>query len=224
MTILYFDVETLPARDEKIAFLRRLHEEKLAKEADKAIKNTPADFDTYFRSTALSGAHGQVFCTSMIKERDGVEIGRTTLCGEEEKELLKKFWGICRDVNLYVGHNIRSFDLRFLIQRSIINNISYPSISLKRYSDYPVFDTQDQWMMYEGFISLHELAHALDIPSPKDGGIDGSQVYDFYLAGKHQEIQDYCMRDVDTVRAVYKRLTGETKKIDWKPSQQEIQS
>jgi predicted PolB exonuclease-like 3'-5' exonuclease len=40
-----------------------------------------------------------------------------------------------------------------------------------------------------------------------EGGIDGSQVFDFYKAGKLSGIADYCKRDVETTRAVYKRMT-----------------
>lgn len=205
MTTLYFDIETLPAEEKLRPFLERLHKEKCVKDSERGTKLTPELFDTFYRMTAVNGAYGRVYCIGVIKERDGVEIGRTLLC-DEEPELLRKFWGICRDVNCYVGHGIRFFDLKFLIQRSIIHKIPFPSISLKRYSDFPVFDTMDQWMCYEGTISLHELAHALSIPSPKEGGIDGSQVYDFFLAGKTQDIHDYCLRDVDTVRAIYQCL------------------
>lgn len=54
--------------------------------------------------------------------------------------------------------------------------------------------------------SLEHLAIALDIPTPKDG-IDGSEVYDYYKNGKIKEICDYCMRDVEATRLVYKRMT-----------------
>ena len=45
--------------------------------------------------------------------------------------------------------------------------------------------------------------------SPKSGGVDGSQVYDFYLAGRLQEINAYCLRDVRVTRAIYRRMTFE---------------
>lgn len=205
MTHLYFDIETIPAPDERLPFLKRLHVEKLAKDKELGTTATSPDFDIFYRKTALNAAYGRVFCISMIKEKDGMEIGKTTLC-EDEKEILRKFWGICRDVNCFVGHGIRFFDIKFLMQRSIILGIPHTAIPLKKFSDYPVYDIMDQWMSYDGTISLHELAHALSIPSPKEGGIDGSQVYDFFLANKHQEICDYCMRDVETVKSVHQVL------------------
>jgi predicted PolB exonuclease-like 3'-5' exonuclease len=55
-------------------------------------------------------------------------------------------------------------------------------------------------------ISLDLLARALQIPSPKDS-LDGSKVYPYFRAGRLPEICDYCSRDVETVRQVYRRLT-----------------
>ena len=43
-------------------------------------------------------------------------------------------------------------------------------------------------------------------PSPKEH-LDGSKVYPYYRAGKIAEIVEYCKRDVDSVRQVYRRLT-----------------
>ena len=57
-------------------------------------------------------------------------------------------------------------------------------------------------------ISLDVLTRALGIESPK-GEITGAKVYDFYLAGKVQEIYDYCLRDVQATREIYKRMTFE---------------
>jgi DNA polymerase elongation subunit (family B) len=205
MTILYFDIETIPAAEDKIPLLQRLHSEKLDKEASFGLSQTPEDFDTYHRRTALSGAYGQVFCISLIKEKDGLVMLQKTLQGNE-KAILESFWELVRDVNLFVGHGIRFFDLKFLMQRSIIHKIPFSTVNLAKFRDNPVFDTMDQWMSYEGTISLHELALALELPSPKDGGIDGAQVYDFYLAGKYEDICSYCMRDVETVKAIHQRI------------------
>ncbi len=205
MTLLYFDIETIPAPEAKIPMLQRIHQERLAKEQTFGLSNTPEDFEMYYRRTALNGAYGQAFCISFIKEQDHVVTMQTTLKGEE-RAVITQFWDIARDVNIFVGHGIRFFDIKFLIQRSVILGIPCRTINLAKFRDNPVYDTMEQWMNYDGTISLHELALALDIPSPKDGGIDGSQVYDFWLAKRYDEICEYCMRDVETVKSVYKRI------------------
>jgi predicted PolB exonuclease-like 3'-5' exonuclease len=56
-------------------------------------------------------------------------------------------------------------------------------------------------------LGLEHVALALGNPTPKGEGIDGSEVWNFFKAGKVKEICDYCERDVETTRAVYKRMT-----------------
>ncbi len=38
---------------------------------------------------------------------------------------------------------------------------------------------------------------------------DGSKVFDYFKAGKLEEIYEYCKADVDAVRAVYKKIVFE---------------
>jgi predicted PolB exonuclease-like 3'-5' exonuclease len=54
------------------------------------------------------------------------------------------------------------------------------------------------------------LARVLGLESSKQGGMDGSKVYDKFCAGCHDEIAEYCMRDVELVRQVYYRMM-----FDW---------
>lgn len=52
-------------------------------------------------------------------------------------------------------------------------------------------------------VFLNDVAEAIGVCSSKTGDIDGSQVYDYFLAGRHEEIALYCMRDVECTREVY---------------------
>jgi predicted PolB exonuclease-like 3'-5' exonuclease len=63
----------------------------------------------------------------------------------------------------------------------------------------------NKWDMKK-FISLDELARILGLESSKNGGIDGAHVYDRFCEGCHQEIADYCMRDVKVTREIYYRM------------------
>jgi predicted PolB exonuclease-like 3'-5' exonuclease len=124
--------------------------------------------------------------------------------------MLAKFWDLANDVYLFIGHNIIDFDMRFIVQRSVVNGVR-PSwderdLSFARYRSAPMFDTMREWTKWSmNNVGLEHLALALGIPSPKDG-IDGSQVYDFWKKGKVKEILEYCKRDVETTREVYKKI------------------
>ena len=50
------------------------------------------------------------------------------------------------------------------------------------------------------------MAEALDLESPK-GDLDGSKVYDYYQDGRLEEVYRYCMEDVRTTRAIYRKMT-----------------
>src|SRR4051812_22869456 len=113
MTTLFFDIETIPADENQIPLLKRLHEEKLAKEKEFGGTNTHEDFDIFYRRTALNGAYGRLFCISMIKQ-DGVTTTMQTTLQGDEAAMLKTFWESVRDVHLFVGHGIRFFDLKFI--------------------------------------------------------------------------------------------------------------
>ena len=130
----------------------------------------------------------------------------------EEPAILRDYWDLVRDVDLFVGFNVLDFDLKFILQRSIVNRVP-PSrpISFRRYQQEPVYDVMREWEAWStrDFISLDTLSRALGMESPKSGGVDGSQVYDFYLAGRLQEIYDYCLRDVRVTRDIYRRMTFE---------------
>ena len=110
-----------------------------------------------------------------------------------------------------VGHNASSFDLRFLVQRYIVNGIRPPSVirraaDAKPWAAEKVFDTMVQWAGVGNRISLDKLCLALNIKSPK-GEIDGSKVGEFVAAGRISEVADYCRNDVTATKAVYQRMT-----------------
>lgn len=126
----------------------------------------------------------------------------------EEGEILRDFWKLAAGSDLFVGHNVLDFDLRFIYQRSVIKQIK-PSrdISFSRFRNSPVFDTMHEWTRWgRDLIKLDTLAKSLNIPSPKTD-LDGSKVYDYYKAGKEPEIYEYCKGDVETVRKVYRRMS-----------------
>lgn len=192
---LFFDIETLPSPVELEPTLNDLYATKPGRSRT---------FDEYLRGTSLSGNWGRILCIGVAINDADVEVFTGT-----EPEILEKFWSLAADATLIVGHNILEFDLPFIGKRSVVNGVK-PSrqFSMERYQSETIFDTMRQWDHWGSThsTSLHQLALVLGFESSKQG-IDGSQVYDFYQAGKVQEIYDYCARDVDVTRKVYKRMT-----------------
>lgn len=207
MNKLFLDIETLPAGEESQSVLKLLHAKKAAKKlvVPEDGEKGGEDFEQYLLKTSFDGAFGRILCVGYALNNDPAEI---LYNGDDERETLRQFWELAGRADLFIGHNVMDFDLRFIYQRSIVNKVA-PSkeISFARYRNYPIFDTMKEWVKWSfGTVGLESLALALGIPSPKDG-IDGSQVYDFYKKGKVDEILEYCKRDVDTTREVYKRIT-----------------
>lgn len=205
MQKLYLDIETLPAPESSYENLKVLFEKR--KEKAKENGRGYCDFESYILGTSFDGAFGRILCIAFAQNDKPVEV----LNGEQnEKSMLEQFWEIAEGADLFIGHNIMDFDLKFIYQRSIIHKVAPTrNLNFARYRSEPIFDTMREWSKWSGgSIGLESLALALGIPTPKEG-IDGSQVAEFYKDGKIQEILQYCKRDVETTRAVYKRMIFE---------------
>lgn len=209
MKRMYLDIETLPADGDQIEIIKQLWED-VNKKNGALGKKTENDFETFFRNTSFQGEFGRILCIGYA-----IDDHETNCLSGDEKEILRKFWDLAKDCNLFIGHNLMDFDLRFIYKRSIIKRIR-PSreLNFARYRSEPIFDTMKEWEKWgANGVSLHRLSIALGIESPKEEGIDGSKVYDYYLAGKTDEIVKYCMRDVEATRKVYKRMTFQDQQI-----------
>ena len=193
MKICFLDIETVPTD-------RSLEENGLL---EPQIQLDEAEL---LKKLSLSAVTAKIICICYaIEPPVGCEV--QALQGDET-EIINAFWKLASDCNLFVGHNILYFDLRFIYQRSIIHQIK-PSRDLPfaRFRNAPIYDTMQEWSKWgREHASLDLLSKALGIPSPKEH-LDGSKVYPYYRAGKIAEIVEYCKRDVDSVRQVYRRLT-----------------
>jgi len=193
MKICFMDIETVPTD-------RSLEENGLL---ESQIQLDEADL---IKKLSLSAATAKILCLGYAIEPPAGSA--VQVLEGEETEIIKGFWKLAVDCNLFVGHNILDFDLRFIYQRSIIHQIK-PSRELPfaRFRNAPIFDTMHEWSKWgREHASLDLLSRTLSIPSPKES-LDGSKVYPYYRAGKVADIVNYCKCDVDSVRQVYRRLT-----------------
>ena len=216
----FFDIETIcqqpeeeakaiiaetikaPAQMKKAETIADWHngEGKYAGEKDAAI-------EAAYRQTSFDGAKGQIVSIALAIE-DGETVG---FINDSEKELLREAFSFIKSETkgrppYFIGHYISGFDLRFLYQRAVINNVK-PSFEIKfngrHKKDY--YDTMIEWAGFKDRISQDNLCKALGIEGKPDG-IDGSKVWDFYKEGRIEEIKTYNIDDVEKVRMIYKRL------------------
>jgi 3'-5' exonuclease len=206
MRKIFLDIETLPPD----------------RETFEAVVNLETCDDKDFRKMALKAEKGRILTIGVIIEEDNQVthqglFGRdreTGLFHLDEVKTLRGFWNFIGDVkesrDLFIGHNILDFDLPFLIKRSIINRVKPPRISFRRYRNSPIYDTMWEWSLWAHRISLNDVADAIGVRSSKDGDIDGSRIYDYFSAGRHEEIALYCMRDVECTREIYYCINFQT--------------
>jgi hypothetical protein len=166
------------------------------------------------KKTALDGTFGRICCIGFAVNDDAADVRY----GDEAETITAFFaWLIEaarisdyteRQSAIFIGHNILSFDLRFLWQRCVVNGIRPPAFipfNTKPW-DGKVFDTMTAWNPErERRISLDKLCRALGVPSSK-GDLDGSKVAEYWQAGRHKEVAAYCMADVEAVRQCHKRM------------------
>ena len=131
---------------------------------------------------------------------------------QEEAQALKDFLNLMSDFDSecdeIVGHNIIGFDLPFIFQRCLANNIAAkPFVNLGEYNVRGVFDTMRGWWLGgRQRVGLDDVAWALGFESSKTSEVEGSKVFDLYQAGKLAEIREYNLNDVRVTRKVYERM------------------
>ena len=111
------------------------------------------------------------------------------------------------DDHRLIAHNAQ-FDLGFLWRRMVVNGVRIPKWlpgpQARVGKDYGC--TMNAWAGYGQRISLNALCDALVMPSPKQSGMDGSKVFDAWLAGEHEAIARYNAADARAVAAIWWRL------------------
>ena len=131
---------------------------------------------------------------------------------QPEAQALRDFLALMSDYDpecdLLVGHNIINFDLPFIFQRCLANNIAVkPFIDLSEFNVRGVYDTMRGWWLgNRNRVALDDVAWALGIESSKTSEVEGSRVFELYQAGKLAEIREYNLNDVRVTRKVYERM------------------
>jgi len=133
---------------------------------------------------------------------------------QEETDALKEFLALMSDFDpqcdLLVGHNLINFDLPFIFQRCLANNIVVkPFVDLSEFNVQGVYDTMRGWWLGgRNRVALDDVAWALGLESSKTSAVEGSRVFELYQAGKLAEIREYNLNDVRVTRKVYEHMTA----------------
>ena len=140
----------------------------------------------------------------------------------DEVELLGNFWDVAKKYEHIVTFNGRGFDVPFIYLRSAILNVL---ITRKdwlgyRFQTEPHCDLAEQFTFYgvsgrDGAarrFNLDFYCKAFGVESPKSHGVTGLDVNRLLSEGRHREIAEYCLRDVQATLQLYnlwkERLAG----------------
>lgn len=215
---VYFDIETIPAQNEMITdyVVKALSPPGNYKKQEAIDGWIIENKDKAIGKTSLDGTFGQVVCICAAINDGEVKRFYSHDWQTSEKKIIEEFYKFVLDhyqahkdrLPTFIGHNIINFDLRFIFQRSIILGIKplgcIPFDS-KPYGNTHIYDTMTQWAGYRGYQSLDDVCIALGLPLKPDD-IDGSKVWEFVKNGQIDRVVDYCVDDVEKVRAIYKRM------------------
>jgi predicted PolB exonuclease-like 3'-5' exonuclease len=226
MVSIVFDIETIPTQDTQV--INAIYDsikppanyskpETIAKWYD---ENKEAEFEKVYRKTALDGLYGEIISLSWkIDDEETQVVYRPQY--EDEYLLISAFlnkisnltdkYGQRTTISTWIGHNV-FWDLRFLWQRCIMNNIK-PSIHIpvdvRPWETDKVFDTMITWAgnssQYSGKKGLDDLCTQMGIGGK--GDIDGSKVHDYWLNKRYEEISLYNKQDVEMTYKLYQKLT-----------------
>lgn len=214
---VYLDIETIPCQQSDIV-------EKIAQEVKPPATMKKAETIAQWeetekpgavleavQKTALDGTFGQIVCIGYAFDDGPV----TRVYGKDEATILKLFFNDLHEMKntthtglTFIGHNLTSFDLRFIFHRAVINGVKPPAcfpINPKSW-DAAIFDTMTYWAGFNGRVSLDKLCSVLGIEG-KGTEFTWQDVYPAYQRGDFESIGEYCKHDVEITRKVHKRLT-----------------
>ncbi len=209
---IYIDIETIPTQNKDFQeyVCDSLKPPANYKNQETIDKWLAENKDEAVNKTSLDGAFGEIVVIGVaIDEQEPMLFYRKDWQAKHrEIDILQRFNDYLREhanksmtAPIFIGHNIVNFDYRFIFQRSVINGVK-PYYTQNKLN---TFDTMTEWAGYKGTVSLDKLCKVLGIE--QKGDIDGSKVWDFVQAGKIDEVANYCAKDVERVRQVYKRMT-----------------
>jgi DNA polymerase elongation subunit (family B) len=158
----------------------------------------------------------KIVCVSFAFVLDNGDVRKQTFANDNEFNLLKDVQGLlnkCAKLDFWLcGHNLKNFDIPMLAKRMIINGLMPPSL-LPTYDTKPweikAIDTKEIWQYgaYSSIGSLDLLCSTMEIPTSKDGEVNGDKVHEEYWEKQNLKgISEYCERDVEVLIQIIKKF------------------
>lgn len=212
--MITFDIETLPCTDFQTLDImsdtikppgnikkQESKEKWLEENYDAALEKAISD-------TSFSAMYGSIACIAWAGEDKRIHSSSSVM---SESQAIASFYAhiLKQPDDKYCGHNIASFDLKFLKQRSIILGIKPPQSIWHAMNAKPwdscIADTMLMWdANISKMISMNNLCKTLGIKGK--GDFDGSMVAKTWPKNP-QKVIDYCIDDVKKNMEIYDRLT-----------------
>lgn len=176
--------------------------------------------EIYEERAAIYSEFGKIVCIS-VGYSDDKNFRVKSFTGDEGSilvsffELINKSFSDARS-SVFVGHNIKEFDIPYICRRAVIHRIGIPpSFDLagrKPWEVHHIIDTMEMWKFgdFKNFSSLDLLASCLKLPTSKNdiSGKDVGKVY--WKENDISRISKYCQKDVVLTARVFFRLRNES--------------
>jgi hypothetical protein len=173
--------------------------------------------EVYRQTAAFFPEFGKVACVSMAFVTKDGEVRFESFYGEGEVHILTEVRKVFDKIEPLgfdlCGQSIKIFDIPFLGKRYFINGMKPPKLFPTHDSkpwDLRVLDTKEVWQFGNNWSlgSLDLICSILDIDSPKNGDVKGDSVTTNYWEGNHEEIKEYCERDVKALVDIITKLNN----------------
>lgn len=181
-----------------------------------------SDAELYKKAGSWSAESGKIICISIGQVQfnaDGIPYKAKikSFYGEDESTLLNDFNRTASAVFSanpsvqFVGHNIKKFDMPWIVKRSLVNKLKVPyqfHFQKQKPWENCLLDTYDIWK-FGGMKSagLDTICTILEIPSPKVE-MQNHETSDYFWAGHVEKIKSYCEDDVRATMNVLLRISG----------------
>jgi hypothetical protein len=170
--------------------------------------------EIYRQTAAFFPEFGKVACVSMAFVTKG-KVKYDSFYGEDEITILKEVRKVFNKIDPLgfdlCGQSVKFFDIPFLGKRYFINGLKPPTLFPTHETkpwELRVVDTKEVWQFGNNWSlgSLDLQCLTLDIESPKNGDVKGDNVTTNYWSGNHEEIKDYCEKDVKALVDIITKL------------------